>query len=125
MTDLKPKTTHQRRSLLELGEKVHIIFRRRFEGEPRSHFVGTILAVKGPASRVQGYAFAYNEGTSVWERRPEKRIRIVPLSDADLIVNILPEEVEVDSMHYEMVDGHLTATDGIYHLDINEFGTMF
>lgn len=110
--------------VLEPGEKVHIIFRRRFEGDPRRHFAGTILAVAGPVGRVSGYAFVYNQGSSEWEKRPDKRTRIIPLGDADLIVIIMPAEVDVDSIHYAVVDRHLVVTDGTYTLDINEFGTM-
>lgn len=80
--------------------------------------------MEGPVGRVQGYAFVYNPGSSEWEKRPDKRTKIIALDDADLIVNIMPEDVDVNRLHYAVVDRHLVATDGSYTLDINEFGTM-
>lgn len=108
-------------NVLVTGEKVHVVFRRRFEGDLRRHFVGTILAVDGEVVRVEGHAFVYNTGNNEWERRPDKRNRIIPLNDADLVVNILPRDVDIETFYYALVDGHLVATDGTYTLDINEF----
>ncbi len=109
-------------NVLDALEKVPIVFRRRFDGDPRRHFVGTILAVDGAVGRVEGHAFVYNTGNNEWEKRPDKRTRIIPLDDADLVVNILPRDVDIESRYYSLVDLHLVATDGTYTLDINEFG---
>ncbi len=110
--------------VLDAGVRVHIVFRRRFEGDLKRHFAGTILAVDGAVARVEGHAFVYNTGNNEWEKRPDKRTRIIPLDDADLVINILPDTVDVDALHYALVDRRLVATDGTYTLDINEFGAL-
>ncbi|MBI4460145.1 MAG: hypothetical protein HY648_08820 [Acidobacteria bacterium] len=110
--------------LLNKGEKIHVIARRRFEGDIRRHFVGEVRAATGNAARVEGYAFVFDKSSGIFVKRPERRSRIIGLLDAALIINILPPTVEVESLSYQMSgENHLVITDGkIFSLDINEFG---
>ena len=84
--------------------------------------MGTVAAVEGPVARIEGFAFVYNASTSEYERRPEKRVRILPLDDSGLLINILPSDVDIEAIHYALVGQHMVATDGAFTLDINEFG---
>jgi hypothetical protein len=43
--------------VIDKGEKVHIVTRRRFEGDLQRHFVGEVLEAQGAVVRIEGYAF--------------------------------------------------------------------
>ncbi len=105
------------------GEKLHIIFRRRFDGDLRRHFLGEVVATEGPFARVIGHTFVFDTASNRYERRPERRVRLIGLADAGVVVNLLPPDVDLEALDYRIVDGHLVITDGRdFRLDINEFG---
>ena len=109
--------------VIELGEKVHIITRRKFEEDLRRHFLGVVLAVDGSLVRLEGYTFVFNANKNAFIKRPEKRVRIYDLSDSGYIVNIIPKEAELENVSYKMSELRLFVTDGkTFSLDINEFG---
>ena len=105
-------------------EKVHVIQRRLFENELRRHFIGEVLEAGEVAIRVRGYAFVLEAGTNQYVRRPDVRDRVVSLTDASLIINVLPPKANCGKATYVMgKDSHLCVTDGeTFSLDINEFG---
>ena len=110
-------------ALIEPTEKLHIITRRMFEGDLRRHFVGTVRACEGACARVQGYSFVFNPNALEYRRRPEVRTRIFGLMDAQLIVNVIPSETDLETLAYVIRDGRLVVTDGRkFSLDVNEFG---
>ncbi len=110
-------------NVLEIGDKVHVMTRRQFPDDLRRHFAGTVQAVSDQLARVEGYVFVYHSGRNEYEKRGEKRLRILSLSDAGNIINVIPNEVEIDSLRYGMVNNRLAITDGkSFALDINEFG---
>jgi hypothetical protein len=39
---------------IEIGDKVHIITRRRFESDMRRHFVGEVIGISGELCRLRG-----------------------------------------------------------------------
>ncbi len=106
------------------GEKVHIITRRQFDGDLRRHFAGIVEEVEGSHMKVRGFAFIFDESTNEFVRREEERIRIVPLSDAGLIINVLPLEVDINELKYRIDrKGRRIITDGgKFSLNITEFG---
>lgn len=109
--------------LLDRGEKLHVIQRRLFESDTRRHFVGEVAAVDGPAARVEGYAFVFDAVRGGFERKPEHRVRLVSLSDARLIITVLPRETDIESCRYAQEGNRLVLTDGKQlKLDVNEFG---
>jgi len=106
---------------IRIGDKVHIVTRRRFHDDVRRHFVGVVEAVSGAASRVHGYTFVHNEGSGEFEKRPTPRVRIFGLAGGLQIVNVLPPTFDVSTARYEVRDGRLVVTDGSeYALDLNE-----
>ena len=105
------------------GEKVHVITRRLFDGDVRRHFAGECTKVAGNTMRVEGYAFVFDATKNAYERRPDKRTCVFSLSDGNLIITVLPSEVEIESLQYVVVNNRLLVTDGkSLSLDINEFG---
>jgi hypothetical protein len=110
-------------SVLNIGDKVHIITRRLFPEDIRRHFAGEVLESSGDQIRTEGYVFIYNQATNEYERRPEKRIRIFSLSGAGVIVIVLPKTADLEALHYVSVNNRLKCTDGKqFSMDINEFG---
>jgi hypothetical protein len=109
--------------VLQRGEKLHIIARRLFESEARRHLVGQVEAVSDTALRVIGYAFVLDKGRNEFVRRPEKRTRIFPLADIGLVINVLPEDLDLDAVYYGRVGERTVIADGeSFTLDVHEFG---
>ena len=109
--------------LLDIGEKVHVIERRMFDSDVRRHFFGTVERVDAVAMRLVGYVFVYDSGTSAYVRGRELRRRIIPLGSAGLVINVAPQETNVEDVRYLEDAGRFVVTDGAsFSLDINEFG---
>ena len=110
-------------AVLGVGEKVHVVTRRAFPQDVRRHFVGSVQAISDDAIKLEGYAFVLRGATNEYERRPEKRVRVVSLSDGANIINVLPESVRLDDLKYAFSSGRLLMTDGDgYELELTEFG---
>ena len=112
--------------VVEIGEKIHIMTRRKFEQDIRRHFVGTVLASDGTVVRTEGYTFVFDTNKDDYIKRPEKRTRIFDLSDSGYIVNIIPKEAILEKIIYIFTsERRLVVTDEKYFsLDIHEFGPM-
>ena len=110
-------------SALVVGDKLHIMTRRLFADDVHPHFVGEVSAVGGMIFRARGYSFVFDSGTNSYLKHPAARIRLFSLSDAAHIINVIPPEVDLDSLHYRIVAGRLALTDDRgFSLEINEFG---
>jgi hypothetical protein len=110
-------------SAVSVGEIIHIVTRRLFEGDARRHFAGRVIAVSDGLVRAEGWVFVFNRGTNEFIRRSMLRTRIFALGDAGNIVNVLPTDVDPANLRYEFSDTGLMITDGIgFSADINEFG---
>jgi len=111
--------------ILKIGEKIHVMVKRMFEGDIRRHFVGEIKAVGDSAVRVEGYVFIFDESNNEYLRKPELRTRIFSLIDARILINVISPATVVHKVVYRLSeDNKLVATDGEnFQLDINEFGT--
>lgn len=109
--------------VIEVGDMVHIITRRLFDGDVRRHFLGRITGVAGNLQEVQGYAFVYQPGINEYKKRPELRSRVFSLGDVGLIVNKIPMEINIESLEYRVIEKRLVLTDNHgYSLDVDEFG---
>ncbi|KAB2660579.1 MAG: hypothetical protein DVB32_04865 [Verrucomicrobia bacterium] len=106
--------------ILNLGEKIHVIHRQLFAGDVKRHFIGRIEGTEGPLVRVQGYLFAMDTKLNQFARRDTLRTRIISLDSDSVIVNVLPEQVEIENVSYDYRSrGDIVVTDGgDWHLDI-------
>jgi hypothetical protein len=110
-------------SILAIGDKLHIMTRRLFADDVHPHFVGEISAVAGPLFKALGYSFVFDSGSNSYVKHPEARTRLFSLSDAGHIINVIPQEVDVQALQYRVVAGRLAITDSRdFSLEINEFG---
>jgi hypothetical protein len=110
-------------TVLKEGEIVHVITRRQFEKDAIRHFVGEVKAASDTVARVRGYLFVYDMVKGHFVRRRNPRVRIVPLADSGTIVNVLPNNVDPDSLTYEIGDEEqLVLTDKkAFTYNLNEF----
>lgn len=110
-------------SVVTIGDKLHVITRRQFDGDVRRHFMGEVIGNTGSLVELEGVVMVFNEGSNEWIRQPETRRRIFSLGEAGHVVNRIPREAEIDQLMYERIDGELLVTDGKeFELNINEFG---
>ena len=98
--------------VVDAGEYVHVVERRRFDSDLRRHFFGQVQHVEGSAMRVTGYTFVYDSGATRYVRSAEQRTRIIALDSSGLIINIAPPDTLIDEVRYEDRSGRLTVTDG-------------
>jgi len=110
--------------ILKPGEKVHVIMRRNFATDLRRHFFGEVVAATECVVAVKGHAVVYNSGKNHYEIKPETGVRIISLTDAQNIINIIPRNAKIENTKYVLsADKRLIVTDGKnFILDINEFG---
>jgi len=114
-----------KREVLSAGEKIHIVHRRRFEKEPHRHFVGTVEAYDSGIARVNGHVFTVDPVRFEFVRRPELRTRLVSLLGGDVLVNIIPTEVDLERVTYKHEAKAVRVTDGLeWHLDLSESAWM-
>jgi hypothetical protein len=109
------------RDILRPGEKIHLIHRRHLEQEPHRHFVGIVDAYENGIARVTGHVFTVDTMTFQFFRRPESRTRIVSIASGEVLVNVLPPEVDLEKIAYKIESKAIRVTDGSeWHLDISE-----
>lgn len=109
---------------IKVGDKLHIITRRRFENDVRRHFVGEVTAIFGELQEIRGYAFVFEPGINVYRKRPELRTRLFSIGQDGFIVTKIPTGIDVASLQYRVLEKRLVVTDGgSFTLDINEFGS--
>lgn len=106
--------------ILKIGEKIHVIHRQFFSDDARRHFVGEVRAFEGALVRVKGYLFAMDKASNQFVKRDTLRTRIISLDSEGVIVNVLPDQVQIENITYEYRSiGDLLVTDGSdWHLDI-------
>jgi len=111
--------------ILKAGEKVHVIHRRNFEREAHRHFAGVVEAYESGVARVSGHVFTVDPTKFAFIRRPEKRTRLISVSSGEVLVNILPDSVDLEKVTYKQENKGVRVTDGSdWHLDISEFAWL-
>lgn len=111
-------------AILSPGDKIHVMHRRRFEKDVRRHFVGEVESCEQGVARASGYVFVIDDlSKHLFMKRPDRRTKLIPIISGDVIVNVIPETVEVESVAYELKDRSLVVTDGgDWATDVKGFG---
>ena len=111
-------------TILSPGEKIHVIHRQRFEKDARRHFVGEVQCYEHGMARACGYVFVVDHlNKHMFVKRPDRRIKLIPIRSGDVIVNVIPETVDLERVVYELKDRSLRVTDGSdWSMDVKEFG---
>lgn len=104
------------------GELIHVL--HRFEKEVKRHFAGVVECAEGGVARVSGYVFVVDDPrTHKFVKRPDRRVKLIPLTDGELLINVLPDTVRLDDLRYEDNAHRLYLTDGkAWRMDLKEFG---
>lgn len=110
------------KDIIRCGELIHVI--HRFEKEMKRHFVGEVECVRDSVVRASGYAFVVDDPrTREFVKRPDRRVKIIPLTDGELIINVLPANLRLEEVRYEEQGHRLCLTDGKnWKMDLKEFG---
>jgi len=98
--------------VLKPGDKIHVITRRIFPEDVARHFIGEVVECDECVARVQGFPFCLDTTTQTFVRKRNHRTRLVPLTDAGLIITVLESDVDHEALRYEDVNGRLVLTDG-------------
>jgi len=108
--------------ILRSGEKVHVIHRRYYDKDQHRHFIGHVEAYEGGIARVVGHVFTVDTVKFQYVRRPELRTRIISIVGGDLLINVIPDSVDLDKITYKQEKKGVRVTDGsAWHLDLSEF----
>ena len=108
--------------VLKNGQKVHVITRRLFEGDLRRHFIGEVKEVDGHLVLLEGYPIVFLSMYNQFIKKSHKNLRIFSLANTGLIINVLPDHVNLEELVYTNADRKLSLTDNkSFTLDIQEF----
>jgi hypothetical protein len=111
-------------TILHPGEKVHVIHRRLFEKDLRKHFIGVVDAYADGVIRATGHIFVIEDPKeNLFRRKREQRVRLMSLHGGNLLINVIPQHVDLEKVAYEYQQNGLRVTDGSdWFMDIKEFG---
>ncbi len=108
--------------ILQKGEKIHVIHRRHFEKDPHRHFIGVVDVYENGLARVTGHIYTVDLVKFSFFRRAEQRTRIVALHSGDVIVNVIPQSVNLEKIVYKQEKKSVRVTDGSeWAMEISEF----
>jgi len=108
--------------VVDIGDKLHIITRRRFDGDVRRHFAGEVTGCTGDLYELRGYEFVFSSGSNEYKRRPELRTRLFSLGEEGFIVTKISRHIDIESLEYRFLEKRRVVTDRkAFTLDINEF----
>lgn len=111
--------------ILRADEKIHVIHRRHYEKDHHRHFVGVVEAYEHGVARVTGHVYAVDTANFTFIKRPELRTRIISVVSGDLLLNIIPPDVDLSKIVYRQEKSCVRVTDGgEWHLDISEHTWM-
>lgn len=109
--------------MLDNGDKVLVIARRIYDGDRMRHFVGEVQESSGAVMKVSGYAFVQDNFTSEIVRRDDVRTRIFSLIDALNIIMILPKEIVVENIRFEINNRNqrVVTDQESFNMNLSEF----
>jgi hypothetical protein len=106
---------------LNPGKKIFVVSRRYFEGDPRRHFVGEVNDCSDNTVRATDFVFVMN-APNAFERKPEIRTRMFPLSDARVLIHVIPAIAILSQIHSMNMGNRLHLSDDDEFLcDVDEF----
>ena len=97
--------------MLEKGNKILISHRRLFKNDEPRFFVGEVLFYENGFVKIRGYTFVRDFTTGNMLRKDEQRVKIISLNSYGFLVYQLPDDIQVNDIHFENVDGQILMKD--------------
>ena len=98
--------------LIEAGDKVMACHRRLYERDEARYFVGVVDAYDAGVARVTGHTFVRDALNGRVIEKADQRTKLLSLSSGALIVYVLPNELDMDSIRFNADDnGRMYLTD--------------
>jgi hypothetical protein len=97
--------------MLKPGDKLLIAHRRLFEEDQPRFFVGQVLAWEGGVAKVSGHAWVRERVRADYARKPDERIKFVPLASGSIMAYQLPDGVELARLVLRTTTHGLVLTD--------------
>lgn len=112
--------------VVQIGEKLHIANKRTFSGAARRTFIGEVTAVHGTVARLDGWLFIFNPNMNEYDRKSKKHTRIIDIANGWNHVSVLPPEIRLENLTYQMIDGAMAITDGLrLRMEVTEAGPIW
>ncbi len=110
-------------NLIEVGEKVFVVYRRLFFESRVRHFIGEIDVVSNHVCRATGTFFILDKSDNTFIGKNKKRTIFINLSESGSIVTVLPKDTIIGSIMYSLeVGSEPIISDGdSLELNISEY----
>ncbi|MDJ0868009.1 MAG: hypothetical protein QNK03_18025 [Myxococcota bacterium] len=107
--------------LLSRGTKLLVCHRRLFREDSPRFFVGSVESYADGIAKVSGFTWTRDPAHG-FQRKSDRRSKLISLASHGLIVYEVPAEVEVEGIRIEQPGGHLVVvTDGAkFRMDLSE-----
>lgn len=108
---------------LAMGEKLHVVERRKFEADLRRHFVGEVDYCSDYHLRATGNLYVFNGSTGLFERIEPVRTRLFA-NDNNIVITVLPTEFDLTTALYKRVRNEMLFCDASgFTMELGDFGT--
>ncbi len=107
--------------ILESGTKVLIAHRRLYAGDHGRFFVGVVDDYDDGIARIEGYTWIHDGYDGTFNRKSDKRTKIVPIISGSVIVYELPASLDIEDFIIETVGNGTMARDNHeFEMDLSE-----
>jgi len=108
--------------LVQGGAKLLLAHRRLFPEDQPRFFIGTVEAYADGMARVSGYSWVREQLRGDIMRKRDQRTKLVSLASGTLLVYVLPDDVDIESLAIEHgSDQDYVLTDGKgFQMDLSE-----
>ena len=98
--------------ILKPNDRILLVHRRLFEEDEVRYFIGAVDAYDGGVVKASGYSFMRDNLTGKILRKSDPRTKIVSIVSGGFLAYQLPDETNVDAVHFIEVDKVMVLTDG-------------
>lgn len=107
---------------LAVGEKAHIVERRKFEGDLRRQFVAQVEFANAHHLRANGNMFVFSPPTGLFERIEPGQVRVFD-NDNQIGITVLPPHFDPQSAEYKRIRNEMQFCDANgFKMELGDFG---
>jgi hypothetical protein len=106
--------------ILQVGEKVHVLVRRRFESDVRRQLVGEVVAAGESLVRLRSFTYSFEPAFNLYSRSARAREQLVSLVDALNLITVIPAEVDLEKLEFRLEGNQTVLTDGHFSVQVEE-----